>query len=242
MLLPRPNVWRCANLKETVMKWTRWIVALVMLGCGVFVQAQMGMDYFSRPAFTKVFHPTVGKGAEYEMTQKVGVETKTTNMEVGVVGKENSMGGDAYWIETIMAGEKGQPMIGKMLMTFTPDVKILRMIIQQPGEQAMEMPMNFGGQRQAKTQENVNEWHALGTETITVPAGTFSSEHWKNENNGGEVWTSEKVPTYGMVKMVSKDQTTVLVKVLNDYPDKVTGPVKKFDMQEMMQQPKQPKP
>jgi len=160
-------------------------------------------------------------------------------MDIGVVGKENSAGGDAYWIQTVMSGDKGQPMVGKMLMAFTPDVKILRMIVQQPGQQAMEMPMNLGGQRPAKMEQNLNDWHSVGTETITVPAGTFSCEHWKNDSTGGEVWTSEKVPTYGMVKMISKDSTMVLVKVLDNYQDKITGPVKTFDMQEMMQQMQQ---
>jgi len=186
-----------------------------------------------------VFHPTAGKGGEYDITRKSAGDTKSMTMDIGVVGKENSAGADAYWIQTVMSGDKGQPMVGKMLMTFTPDVKIVRMIVQQPGQQAMEMPMNFGGQNQAKMEQNLNDWHSVGTETITVPAGTFSCEHWKNDGTGGEVWTSEKVPTYGMVKMISKDSTMVLVKVLDNYQDKITGPVKTFDMQEMMQQMQQ---
>jgi len=34
----------------------------------------------------------------------------------------------------------------------------------------------------------------------------------------------------------------VLVKVLDNVPDRITGPVKKFDMQEMMQQMQKGKP
>jgi len=221
------------------MKWIKCLVAFALLGWAISAQAQMGMDYFSRPTFAKVFHPTAGKGGEYDITRKSAGDTKSMTMDIGVVGKENSAGADAYWIQTVMSGDKGQPMVGKMLMTFTPDVKIVRMIVQQPGQQAMEMPMNFGGQNQAKMEQNLNDWHSVGTETITVPAGTFSCEHWKNDGTGGEVWTSEKVPTYGMVKMISKDSTMVLVKVLDNYQDKITGPVKTFDMQEMMQQMQQ---
>ena len=206
---------------------------------GCFRASADGHGYFSRPTFAKVFHPTTGKGGEYDITRKAAGDTKSMTMDIGVVGKENSAGGDAYWIQTVMSGDKGQPMVGKMLMAFTPDVKILRMIVQQPGQQAMEMPMNLGGQRPAKMEQNLNDWHSVGTETITVPAGTFSCEHWKNDSTGGEVWTSEKVPTYGMVKMISKDSTMVLVKVLDNYQDKITGPVKTFDMQEMMQQMQQ---
>jgi hypothetical protein len=39
-----------------------------------------------------------------------------------------------------------------------------------------------------------------------------------------------------MVKQVSKDDTMVLTKVLSDVPDRITGPVSKFDPQMMMQQ------
>jgi hypothetical protein len=42
-----------------------------------------------------------------------------------------------------------------------------------------------------------------------------------------------------MVKQVGKTQTTVLTKVLNDVPDRITGPVTKFDPQQMMQQMQQ---
>jgi hypothetical protein len=44
-----------------------------------------------------------------------------------------------------------------------------------------------------------------------------------------------------MVKEMSKDHSMVLVKVLSDYPDKITGPVQKFDPMQMMQQMQQPK-
>jgi hypothetical protein len=76
----------------------------------------------------------------------------------------------------------------------------------------------------------------VGTESITVPAGTFSCEHWKNDKTGGEVWTNEKVTPFGLVKEMSNDHSMVLLKVLNDYPDRITGPVQPFDPQMMMQQ------
>lgn len=220
------------------MKGIRWVVAFAIIGYAGSAHAQMGMDYFTRPAITKAFHPTVGKGGVYETTSNAGGEAKTSTMEIGVVGKESVDGKDAFWIETSMTDPKGQPTVGKTLMSMEGDVKILRVIVQQAGQPAMEMPM-MGGPHQSKMNDSVNNWHSVGTESITVPAGTFSCEHWKNDKNGSELWTSDKVPSYGMVKEISKNHTMVLVKVLDNYQDKITGPVKKFDMQEMMQQMQQ---
>jgi len=40
----------------------------------------------------------------------------------------------------------------------------------------------------------------------------------------------------GLVKETTKDHTMILTKVLGDYPDRITGPVQKFDPQLLMQQ------
>jgi hypothetical protein len=42
-----------------------------------------------------------------------------------------------------------------------------------------------------------------------------------------------------MVKSVSKNETMVLTKLLNDVPDRIPGPVTKFDPHMMMQQHEQ---
>ncbi len=52
-------------------------------------------------------------------------------------------------------------------------------------------------------EENMNEWHSVGTESVTVPAGTFSCEHWRNDKSNSDIWTSDKVTPFGMVKEVS---------------------------------------
>jgi len=213
------------------MKWTKFGVVLVFLSATGGAQAQIGMDYFTRPAIAKVFHPTVGKGSVYETAIKSGADTKTSTTEIGIVGKESVDGKEAYWVETSMTDGKGRPMVGKTLLSIEGEMTIHRIIVQQAGQPAMEMPMNPG-----------NDWHAVGTESVTVPAGTFTCEHWKNDKNGSEVWTSDTVPSYGVVKEVSNNRTMVLVKVIDNYADKITGPVQKFDMQQMMQQMQQQRP
>jgi hypothetical protein len=113
------------------------------------------------------------------------------------------------------------------------------MIMQMEGRGAMEMPFNPSTAREEKMADSMKEWHSVGTETITVPGGTFECEHWKNDTKGEDLWASAKVTPFGMVKQVSKTQTTVLMKVLTDVPDRITGPVTKFDPQQMMQQMQQ---
>ena len=208
---------------------------VVALGASGAAAAQMGMDIFKKPSIAKVFHPTVGKGAQYESTAKNGGDDKTRTMEMGVVGKESVDGKDGYWMQFVMTDNKGQNVVGKALIT-GDDFQFHKMIIQPPGQQAMEMPMNLAGRNRQKIDEGLNDWHSMGTETITVPAGTFSCDHWKNDKDGAEAWTSDKVTPYGLVKQNSKDSSMVLVKVLDNVPDRITGPVKQFDLQQMMQQ------
>jgi hypothetical protein len=215
-----------------------WAVMLLVLGLAAPVRAQMGMgDLFKRPSFTKVFHPVVGQGAEYQTTSKGRQDTATRTMQMGIVGKEGTVGGDSYWMETVIQGE-GKTIVMKLLMA-PGDFQVSRSIMQMPGQPAMEMPVNMSGANRAKVVNSMEDWHSVGTETVTVPAGTFSTEHWKNDKTGDEVWTSDKVTPFGLVKQVGKDSSMVLTKVLSEYPDRITGPVQKFDPQLMMQQMQQ---
>jgi hypothetical protein len=224
--------------KERAMRWTRWAVLLLMLGFASTARAQMGMDLFKKPSFTKVFHPVVGKGAQYETAGTGGSQSTSRTMELGIVGKESVDGKDGYWMQFVVNTDKGQTMVGKALMT-SGDFQIHRMIFQPAGQGAMEMPINPSAAHKGSIEEAMENWQSVGTETITVPAGTFSCEHWKNEKNGAEVWSSDKVSPFGMVKQTGKDSSMVLLKILSDVPDRITGPVQKFDPQIMMQQMQQ---
>jgi hypothetical protein len=219
------------------MKRFTWVVLLLTLGFASSASAQMGMDLFRRPSITKVFHPVVGKGAQYETISKAKGDTPQMT-EMGVVAKDSVDGKDAFWMQFVTTDEKGQPRAGKALITLD-DFEFHKMVIDMPGQGAVEMPMNFNGKNKEKMDNHLNDWHSVGTETITVPAGTFVCEHWKNEKENSEIWTSDKVTPFGLVKELRKDSTMVLVKTLDTVPDRIPGPVKKFDMQQMMQQMQQ---
>ena len=223
----------------------RLVIALSLIAVSLCLaysaRAQMGMDMFKKPAFTKVFNPVVGKGAEYE-TIKSNSQNAPRTMQMFIVSKETVEGKDGYWMEIVTTTDKGGNFVGKTLFT-KDDFQFRRMVIQMPGQGAMEMPFNPNDSRKQSIQDSMSDWHSIGTESVTVPAGTFNCEHWKNEKNNSEVWTNDKVTPFGMVKEVSSNSTMVLTKILTDMPDQITGPVQKFDPQMMMQQrQQQPKP
>ena len=200
--------------------------------------AQMGMDLFKKPAIAKAFNPVVGKGAQYLSTPTSGTPAKSSTMEMFVVGKESVEGKDGYWMEFVSSDDKKGTIVGKSLWT-KEDMQIHRMITQMLGQPAMEMPMNPAMMAKGKMEENMSDWHSVGTESISVPAGTFSCEHWRNDKKDSDVWTSDKVSPFGMVKEVTRGSTMVLTKIITDAQDRITGPVTKFDMQQMMQQMQQ---
>src|SRR5579864_5244126 len=60
-----------------------------------------------------LYNPTVGAGAQYEVTTANG---QKTTMEVDVVGKESVNGKDGYWFEVPVNDERMQGMVMKMLL------------------------------------------------------------------------------------------------------------------------------
>ncbi len=207
-------------------------IAALCAGLSCPAKAQMGMNIFQKPAIAKFVNPVVGQGAQYETT-RTDAKDKNQTMELSVVGKESVDGQNGFWMEVFMAGSGGKDVLGKMLFTM-PGFEMKKIVFQMPGQGAMEMP--FNGDKQDKLTDSMKEWHQIGTETITVPAGTFLCEHWRNDSKNSDMWASDKVTPFGMVKEVEKDRSMILTKQLTGVQDRITGPVQKFDPQMFMQQ------
>jgi hypothetical protein len=125
-------------------------------------------------------------------------------------------------------------MYAKSLVT-PDDFKFHKMVM--PGStQPMEMDLDATNAHRETMDKNLEEWHSVGMESITVPAGTFSCEHWTKDDGKGDVWVSSKVSPMGMVKSVDDHQTMVLSKVITDARSHITGTPMKFDPQQMRQQ------
>lgn len=218
-----------------------WFVLAVFLAFALALaqpaSAQMGMDIFKRPAIIKVFHPVVGKGAVYVDAGKDGKTART--IEIAVIGKDSVDGKEGYWMQFVSTDEKGKTIVGKSLIT-PADYQMHRMIFQQQGQPAMEIPANMNPAHKQAMEDNFNDWHSVGSESVTVPAGTFACEHWLNEKTHAESWTSDKVTPFGMVKSLKANgETELLSKLVDNATDRITGPIKQFDMQQMIQQMQQ---
>jgi len=180
------------------------------------------------------FKPVVGSGATYQLTDKKGTAHEWT---WAVVGKETVDGQDAYWLEMRSTTPQGGVVMKELLAMQggTPDIK--RMIMQTPGRPPMEMPtemMHMGmmqhGQQAGGSPHGMGE--VVGSETVTVPAGTFDTQHYRSTTNGNtaDVWASTKVSPYGLIKMTSSDGTTmVLQKVLDHETSQITQEPQKMN-------------
>jgi hypothetical protein len=215
-----------------------WILTAACLLAAMPARAQMGMNLFKKPNIADIFKPVVGKGGVYETVHKdKGDQTRT--MEMTIVGKETVDGQEAFWFEVVHDDStKGQPSYAKMLVT--RDFQSHKIVFQQPGQPAMEMPFNMSEKGKQSRDEELNKWRQVGTESVTVPAGTFSCAHWQREDGKSDVWVSDKVSPFGMVKMVNERETMTLTKLITDAKDHITGPVQQFDPQAFRQRRQQP--
>jgi len=114
--------------------------------------------------------------------------------------------------------------------------QIKRMIMQSPGSPPMEMPMGMmpgmGQRGQGAGAGDTSPGEKVGSETITVPAGTFECEHYRKTAPHGtvDVWISSKVSPYGTVKMTSGEMTMVLEKVLSNETSHIKGEPQKMNI------------
>ena len=224
------------------MKRSSFVVfaAVLALSFSTPLRAQMGMDLFNKPGIADIFKPVVGSGAVYDLGDKV-------SLELTVVGKDTVDGKEAYWLETgTMDAKSGTMSYGKMLIT-KGDFQIHRMIFQPPGQPLMELALTPNDPRQPKVQEALTNWHKIGIESITVPAGTFSCDHWTKNDGKSDIWVNSSISPVGLVKETSQGKSMVLVKVITDAKDHLTGTPTTFDpeaikrqMMEKMQKQQKP--
>jgi hypothetical protein len=151
--------------------------------------------------------PAVGKWAEWQ------VEGSGT-MRIAVVGTERRAGEPHHWIEMAVSSDRGGVVMKFLVPNYpyeTDDVQ--EAIVKAEGRPAMRIPAamirQMGSQMTGgdPTRDFVRRCAAardLGTERITVPAGTFSARHWEDGEGGQQVWVSASVP-FGMVQAVGKD-------------------------------------
>ncbi|HKO05656.1 MAG TPA: hypothetical protein VJW51_12945 [Candidatus Acidoferrales bacterium] len=220
------------------MRMGRWIIStLVVVSLAIPGWAQFGPR---TPQMSGIWHPVVGAGAAYQVTDHDGSKKE---MEIAVVGQEKVDGQDAYWIEMSFQDPHGGPGAMKTLTVMGGPNPGAKKVIMQMNGQAFEMPINnprmSGQAKSAGTDLSKGGGQVVGTETITTPAGTFECEHYRANDPPSDVWISAKVSPWGMVKSQSKDSNMLLIRVITEAKTKITGPVQQFDPMKMMQQGQQ---
>jgi len=194
--------------------------------------AQRGM-MMQPPDIAGVFNPVVGSGASYEMVKTNGEKIP---FDMAVVDKDASGG---YWIEYSMQNPKlnGPVYMKSLMVRQSDDIIIQHSIMQMPGRPPMDMSSMMSMKAMQSPKEKADfraNAQNMGTESVTTPAGTFPCEHWRNAKDGTDVWLSDKIVPWRLVKMSGTTDTLTLVKIISDAKTHITGtPVR---MEEMMQQ------
>jgi hypothetical protein len=162
----------------------------------------------------------VGSGAEYSVTgQSKGIEITSTTAMI-VVGQE----GSGYWIEerTLIqstGGHRGQEVSLLIKKLMEGDPPIVKREIMRLGKKDSEI-------KHPKTLPDA-AWSTnavkLGTESVSVPAGTFECDHYFSEVSGKrfDIWISSAVPAlhislYPIVKLTSGDRIIELQFIYSD--------------------------
>src|SRR5712692_3353830 len=206
-------------------------VAFTLAGATA-ASAQMGMR---PPEIRGVWKPVVGSGAAYEMDAQGG---RKMQFEITVVGSETVEGKPAYWQEMAMESprEGGQVYMKYLIVLDGKLTHVKRAIMQMPGHPPMELPVEMmargrGADQPADYREQAER---VGSEPVTTPAGTFTCEHWRMKDGSGEVWFSEKVSPYGLVKTTGRESSMTLVRLITDAKTHITGTPEKIDPMERM--------
>jgi hypothetical protein len=178
----------------------------------------------------------VGAGAAYLAEAK---GERKQEMEIAIVGTEVVDGKPGYWMELAMQDpEQGQIVVKHLIVLAQKDTQIKKMIVQVGIQPPMEFPLQMMGQAEkATTSADVRDQsERVGTETVTTPAGTFTCEHWrtKAKDRTADVWLTEKVHPWGLVKMTSPEATMTLLRVVTDAKTRIKGTPQKFVLGEMM--------
>jgi hypothetical protein len=206
--------------------WVNVIAAAVFLVAAISAPAQMQMR---APRISGIWAPVVGAGAAYLMESREGKH----QMEIAIVGTEMHQGKSGHWLELFMEDRSMGPMVMKQL--FVPDqknIRLVKIVVQAGSEPPMELPvrMMMGQVQETQKADIRDDAERVGTESITVPAGTFTCEHWRSKSGAGDFWVVETVKPYGLVKAVTPDGTMTLQKVIENAKTRIRGTPQKMEI------------
>lgn len=163
--------------------------------------------------------PEIGGWSSYQ----IGETEKNVKggMKLAVIARENRGGTPMHRLEMTMSDKAGkEQMTMQLLVPGWPyeGGAVEEMIMQPAGKAPMKVggPMlgmmrtqaaRNGGMSAAKHCETME---LVGRESVTVPGGTFETEHFRDTATGTELWATREVP-FGFVKTVDKDGNSMVL-------------------------------
>lgn len=181
--------------------------------------------------------PAAGSWAEYKIKSSKGDEG---TLRFVALGKEGREGKDFHWVEMQMTNAKGQNFAMKMLVPGWPaDQGEVQEIIMQGDGQVQ--PLKFSKETMAAVRgamkqnrmdmsELCQKAKLVGTERVTVPAGSFEARKYEYSGERGQTtaWVTRKSP-FGWVRSVTdKGDETVMVSTGSGGKSKITGEAKEM--------------
>lgn len=150
--------------------------------------------------------PVVGDWVEYRIVKQGESEMQ---MRQAVVGSEARAGQEMHWVEMAMTDQgRGETTILKILMPGYPyrPGEMEDMVMKTGDEPAMHVgPMmimvrgiiNKNPGLSVAAQCQAMEY--VGDESVSVPAGKFSTRHYRDASAGAELWVAPEL-AFGIVK------------------------------------------
>jgi hypothetical protein len=154
--------------------------------------------------------PPPGSWAEYS--------TSNGSMRLALLGNESRAGKDMVRIEMSLTSTDGNMIMQMLVPGYPYDMdEIADWVIKAPGQPAMRMSAQMMGMMRSQMPRDAvaeacrnSKMARVGSESVTVPAGTFNTTHYRDETSGNDVWVSENIP-FGMVKAKTKSGEEVVL-------------------------------
>jgi hypothetical protein len=204
--------------------WSRssLLVAGLIAACSVPVHSQVVVhrtgaspvaDWLSHaPSTFGVRGWAVGQWARYSMSENVGAPMPMVQFRtVSVVGRR----GTDFWVETqeefsgMMSGRgpvrkmavpfgPQRARVGTEVFVMSPDSAVRREVLLRAASAAGARPTSFP-----------EGWTRVGEESLTTPAGTFTTIHYRRGSE--ELWASGEAGPVGLVRFRSSSLEIELV-------------------------------
>lgn len=116
-------------------------------------------------------------------------------------------------------GQMGTMVMQLVVPAFPYEMSQAKEVVMQMGDnppmkmsqQMMDMMRSRMPSNEQLSPEACNRLVRVGSESVTVPAGTFSTTHYRDAQDSTDVWINPDV-AFGMVKVVARHGRTIMLK------------------------------